>query len=73
MVHNSFLRILLDDAAMQLKDRQWHFVAFVYDNINKIGTFHVDSVFGYHENGTDIPVSVPHGFHNKNVFRFCLK
>ena len=41
---------------MKLKHREWHFVAFIYDNIKKIGTFHVDSMFGYNENDTDVPV-----------------
>ena len=41
---------------MMLKHREWHFVAFIYDNIKKVGTFHVDSIFGYNENDTDNPV-----------------
>ena len=42
---------------MKLKHREWQFVAFIYDNIKKVGTFHINSIFGYKENGTDVPVS----------------
>ena len=45
-----------DNAVSKIKRRQWHFVAFVYDNINKVGTFHVDSIYGYN-NGSDFVVS----------------
>lgn len=47
---------------------QWHYVAFVYDGDNKIGTFQVDNMFGYNEAGTDKPGQY-FGFGKANWFR----
>merc|ERR1712223_1795989 len=41
----------IDPISPQDNKPKWHFVGFVYDNINKVATFHVNDAFG-HANAT---------------------